>query len=147
MIPPNITQKRPITGTPAALRIAVMASFLLATGVLLGAFGSHGLKSNPAIVATLEQSLMLWQTATLYFFIHALGLLFISGFLHLRWCNTRPALCLMMGMALFSGSLYAMALGYPRGLGVVTPVGGSFFVVGWGLLGVQLYGSYKKMSA
>lgn len=132
-----MNNRRLITGTLAGLRIGCMASALLAAGVLLGAFGAHGLKT----VAS-PKALELWQTATLYLFVNTLGLLITSALLHLKWCNTRPALCLMLGIGIFCGTLYAMALGFPRWLGAITPIGGVLMVIGWGWLGIQLYRTY-----
>lgn len=113
--------------------ILITATILLALGVLFGAFGAHGLKSAPV------QILAWWQTATLYLFIHALGMLFVGILNHLSLCNHRPAILLGLGIVIFSGSLYAMALGLPRWLGVITPIGGMLFVIGWLYLAWQLY--------
>lgn len=135
-----MNNRRPITGKLVALRIGCMASVLLSMGILLGAFGAHGLKAF-ATPKTLE----LWQTATLYLFVNTLGLLFISVLLYLKWCNTRPALCLMMGIGVFCGTLYAMALGLPRWLGAITPIGGTLMVIGWGWLAYQLYRTHTHL--
>ncbi len=74
-----------------------------------------------------------WHTAVQYHAWHALGLLVVgaTGF-HLEetWLKTAGWL-LLAGIALFSGSLYALALGAPRALGVLTPVGGLAFILGW----------------
>ena len=106
----------------------------LALAVMLGAFGAHGLKS----FATPEQ-LAWWSTATQYFFYHALGLL-ILGVLH-KTTPTFPIkipfILLQIGIIFFCGSLYIMALGLPRILGAITPIGGAFMIVGWLLLAWQ----------
>lgn len=135
----NSVPHHPITGSCAGLRIACLASMLLGVGILLGAFGSHGLK------ATSSRAFELWQTATLYLFINALGLLLIGGLLHIKWCNIRPALCLMMGIGIFCGTLYGMALGLPRWLGAITPIGGTLLAVGWGWLSIQLYRTHQTL--
>lgn len=104
-----------------------IAALNLAFAVGLGAFGAHGLKH-----AADAYSLEIWQTATLYLFIHALGLLAI-GVLHSvsRIRANLSAYLLQIGVLIFSGSLYAMALGAPKWLGAVTPIGGSLMIAGW----------------
>jgi len=108
---------------------------LAAVAVGLGAFGAHGLKARlPA------EMLAVWQTAVQYHAWHALGLLAVglAGF-HVEghWLKAAGWL-LLAGIALFSGSLYALALGAPRALGMVTPVGGLAFILGWLALGLAL---------
>jgi uncharacterized membrane protein YgdD (TMEM256/DUF423 family) len=74
-----------------------------------------------------------WQTAVQYHAWHALGLLTVglTGFqLEGGWLKAAGWL-LVAGIALFSGSLYALALGAPKGLGLVTPFGGLAFIAGW----------------
>ena len=106
----------------------------LALAVMLGAFGAHGLKS----FATPEQ-LAWWSTATQYFFYHGLGLL-ILGVLH-KTTPTFPIkipfILMQIGMIFFCGSLYIMALGLPKILGAITPIGGAFMIAGWLLLAWQ----------
>lgn len=99
-----------------------------AIGVMLGAFGAHGLS------ALLDsRALAVWDTAVLYQFVHTSALL-ITGVL----ARDRPAKALRiagiafgLGILLFSGSLYLLALDGPRLLGPLTPVGGLCFIVGW----------------
>ncbi len=77
--------------------------------------------------------LAVWQTAALYHAWHALGLLAVglSGFyFKTLWLNAAGWL-LTAGIVLFSGSLYALALGAPRILGAITPFGGLSFIAGW----------------
>ncbi len=100
-------------------------------GVVLGAFGAHALKARlePAMLAT-------WDTAVLYQLVHALALLLVAIFAR---TTTLPGLSVAMwsfviGVLLFSGSLYVLALGGPRWLGPVTPLGGMAFIVGWSAL-------------
>ncbi|HQW54114.1 MAG TPA: DUF423 domain-containing protein [Acinetobacter sp.] len=100
----------------------------LALAVLFGAFGAHGLKS----IATVEQ-LSWWNTATQYFFYHALGLLML-GILNKvapTFAIKTPFLLLQVGIILFCGSLYLMSLNFPKILGAVTPIGGLFMIAGW----------------
>lgn len=103
----------------------------LALAVMLGAFGAHGLKK----IASPEQ-LDWWQTATDYFFYHALGLLALAII-----SKIIPQLpikasfwLIQMGILFFCGSLYIMALGLPRILGAITPIGGALMILGWLIL-------------
>ncbi len=111
--------------------VVVCASLLLMLGVGTGAFGAHGLRTYvPA------DMLAVWQTAVLYQFVHALGLLGVAALrprLHHRLCSASVGF-MLAGVALFSGSLYALVLTGTRGLGAITPFGGVCFMVGWLLL-------------
>lgn len=103
----------------------------LALAVMLGAFGAHGLKK----IASPEQ-LAWWQTATDYFFYHALGLLalaIISKIIPQLPIKASFGL-IQMGILFFCGSLYVMALGLPRILGAITPIGGALMILGWLIL-------------
>ncbi|WFF38072.1 DUF423 domain-containing protein [Moraxella nasibovis] len=104
-----------------------IAALNLAVGVTLGAFGAHGLKD---MVGAYE--IGIWQTATLYLFVHALGLLAL-GVLDAfgRHRVHLPAGLLQAGVLIFSGTLYAIALGAPKWLGMVTPIGGVLMILGW----------------
>jgi uncharacterized membrane protein YgdD (TMEM256/DUF423 family) len=104
-------------------------SGLLAVG--LGAFGAHGLKK----VATAE-ALGWWQTAAHYHLVHAVALVLVGVLAAERAGAGRAGWAFLAGTVLFSGSLYAMALGAPRGLGAITPIGGLAFMLGWLLLAV-----------
>ena len=100
----------------------------LALAVVLGAFGAHGLKK----IASPEQ-LAWWQTATDYFFYHALGLL-VLGVLNkvlLHFPIKSSFVLIQIGILFFCGSLYIMALGLPRVLGAITPIGGALMILGW----------------
>jgi uncharacterized membrane protein YgdD (TMEM256/DUF423 family) len=96
--------------------------------VLLGAFGAHALKARltPELAAV-------WQTAVQYHFWHAIALLAVGlAAVHLESGWVRAAGWLfLVGVALFSGSLYALVLGAPRAMGRVTPLGGAAFLCGW----------------
>jgi uncharacterized membrane protein YgdD (TMEM256/DUF423 family) len=101
-------------------------------GVGLGAFGAHGLKS----VAT-EQGLAWWETGARYHLFHAAALC-VLGLVQLHKAGGDVAgWSFLLGSALFSGTLYAMALGAPRWLGAVTPIGGLGMMLGWLLLALH----------
>jgi uncharacterized membrane protein YgdD (TMEM256/DUF423 family) len=104
------------------------AGILLALAMVLGAFGAHGLKAQ----LTPDQ-LHVYETAVMYHFFNALGLLGIG--LTLRFVN-RPAVrwaavLILVGIVLFSCSLYALTFGAPRPIGIVTPLGGLTLMAGW----------------
>lgn len=103
----------------------------LALAVMLGAFGAHGLKARAT-----ETQLTWWSTATDYFFYHALGLLALAILAKvIPQLPIKTSFILMqIGIILFCGSLYIMALGLPRGLGAITPIGGAFMIGAWLLL-------------
>lgn len=104
-----------------------VASVDLALAVMLGAFGSHGLKRF-----TDDYGLQLWHTATLYLFVHALGILALGVLAHLGRAKVhKPAWILQIGVMIFSGTLYLLALGLPKWLGAITPIGGTLLIVGW----------------
>ena len=110
----------------------LVAGALGALGVVLGAFGAHGLKERlPAdLLATFEVGVR-------YHMYHALALLAVAlamrGQAHNRWLN-RACWAWVIGIAIFSGSLYALALSNMRWLGAITPIGGVAFIVGWSFL-------------
>jgi len=108
--------------------ILAAGGLLIAAATVLGALGAHALQSRLA-----PERLQIYETAVRYHFYHALGLLAIG--LAARAVDSgllRPAAILViLGIVLFSGSLYALTFGAPRVLGVVTPVGGVALIVGW----------------
>lgn len=114
---------------PYMVAVAAVMAFL---AVALGAFGAHGLKE------TLEASgkAGTWQTAADYQFWHALAL-FALGLAPVKGrAITTVAWFWAVGVLVFSGSLYFLALSDMRWLGPVTPLGGTCFLIGWGILAV-----------
>ncbi len=108
-------------------------------GVALGAFGAHGLKNRVA-----PELLTVWQTAVQYHLVHALGLLLIGILAHLLPDSAlvrQAGWALLLGVVLFSGSLYLMVLSGVRMLGAITPLGGLAFLAGWGLLALAAWGA------
>lgn len=111
-----------------------IAAINMAIAVALGAFGAHGLKSMVS-----AQQLDWWHTATLYLFVHALGLLVVGLLIRLGWISQMPAWLLQLGIVIFAGSLYAMTLGAPRWFGAITPIGGILMIGGWLWLAVSAF--------
>ncbi len=108
-------------------------AFLAGTGVLLGAFGAHALRGIG------EARLALWTTATQYLFVAAFGIMLSGLFDRSQRIGPGPATALLIGVVLFCGSLYALALGAPRWLGAITPLGGVSLVVGFLWMGVRAW--------
>jgi uncharacterized membrane protein YgdD (TMEM256/DUF423 family) len=109
-------------------RTLAIAGLLLALATVFGAFGAHALKAQLS-----PDRLQVYETAVRYHFFHALGLLGIGLALRfidvpsMRWA----AVLVIVGIVLFSGSLYALTFGAPRPFGVVTPFGGVALIAGW----------------
>lgn len=94
--------------------------------IALGAFAAHGAEGRAA---------ELLRTGATYEFMHAMATFACATFMNIgaRRARFAPAFFLS-GTVLFSGSLYAMAFGAPRWLGMVTPLGGLAFLAGWAVL-------------
>lgn len=97
-----------------------------ALGVCFGAFGAHGLKD---VLGSAQ--LGWWETATRYWLIGALGIALFGLFQAKRATSAAPGWLLLLGSTLFAGSLYALALGAPRGVGAITPLGGIGLIAGF----------------
>lgn len=107
----------------------MLAGILAFLGVALGAFGAHALSER---FGDYEKGV--WQTAVHYHLIHALALFaFGVAYTNLPLPNA-IGWCFAVGILLFSGSLYALALSGVKVLGAVTPLGGVAFLAGWVLV-------------
>jgi uncharacterized membrane protein YgdD (TMEM256/DUF423 family) len=117
-------------------KFVVIAAIAGATGVAAGAFGAHALKH----VLTESNSTSTWNTAVLYHLIHSVALLSVALRLNTNplpaACLSKAMVCWAIGIVLFSGSLYGLALGGPSLLGPITPLGGVFFILGWVFIGI-----------
>ncbi|WP_300975411.1 DUF423 domain-containing protein [Sphingomonas sp. LHG3406-1] len=115
----------------AATRSLIAAGALLAAvAVAFGAFGAHALKGRLD-----AEALGWWQTAVTYLLPHAVAVVAIG--LSARSPLALSGWLLAGGAALFAATLFAMALGAPRWLGAVTPLGGTAMIAGWLLLAWQ----------
>ncbi len=113
--------------------ILCLGALILALGVGLGAFGAHALRAMVDASA-----LAIWHTAVLYQLLHGLGLLLIAALstqLHPAW-QSRSAILMLIGVLIFSGSLYILVLSGVKWLGAITPIGGVAMIVAWLLLAV-----------
>jgi uncharacterized membrane protein YgdD (TMEM256/DUF423 family) len=105
----------------SALRIAAVLGFL---AVALGAFGAHSLKE----LLTRQNTAAIWEKAVLYHAIHAVMMFVVAS---RSQFSPGPWWCFLIGVVLFSGSLYLLALTNTRWLGAITPFGGTSFLAGW----------------
>lgn len=112
-------------------------ALLIGVAVILGAFGAHALK---AVMA--PEQLVTFETGVRYQFYHGMALMF-TGILYYSFPFKQIKLAhtfFLIGIVLFSGSLYALTLMKANGvvglsgIGIVTPVGGLFFILGWLML-------------
>jgi uncharacterized membrane protein YgdD (TMEM256/DUF423 family) len=120
-----------MTGRSSAQRFLALGSILAGLGVAAGAFGAHALKDilDPPM-------LQVFETATRYVMYHAFGLCIVSWAID-RYPEQRlekSGWLFLIGILLFSGSLYVVSLAGIRWMGAVTPIGGLAFMTGWLLL-------------
>lgn len=112
--------------------VIALGAFFAGLSVAIGAFAAHGLKK------VLGDRALAWiDTGAEYQMYHALGIL-VLGFALKQWPKWKAlklaASSFVIGIVLFSGSLYVMAATQITALGIITPFGGLSFLVGWGLL-------------
>ena len=120
----------------SSTRALASAGVLLALATVCGAFGAHALKGQLS-----AERLQVWDTAVRYHFFQALGLIGVgltlrvleggAGVSRADGALRAAAALIVSGIILFSGSLYALALGAPRALGVLTPLGGLAWIAAW----------------
>lgn len=109
--------------------IAIAAS-LGGLSVIFGAFASHALKERLS-----DRALEIWETGTKYQMYHSLALLLVALLLRLLTTSSTPLIAagwaFIVGIILFSGSLYALSLSNIKWLGAIAPLGGVAFIIGW----------------
>ncbi len=117
--------------------LIVTGCVLAALGVIMGAFGAHGLESRLSI-----DRLAIYNTAVDYHLYHALGLIVLGSVAK----ATKPsplllwsAVTMFAGIVLFSGSLYLLTLTDLRWLGMIAPFGGTAFIIAWLLLAMGVW--------
>ena len=114
----------------------IIGAFFCLTTVILGAFGAHALKD---ILNDYGQSI--YEKAVLYQLFHGIGILIVSilnGFIS-ELNFSIVVYCFAIGILLFSGSLYILAISKARWIGIITPIGGLFFILGWSVLILKLF--------
>jgi uncharacterized membrane protein YgdD (TMEM256/DUF423 family) len=116
-----------------------LAAFAICLGILMGAFGAHGLEGHVK-----PERIEVWNTAAFYHLFNALALLVLG-----IWRKIQPEAVplgitrlLGFGLVVFSGSLYALVLLDQAILGAITPIGGLALAISWAWLGIHL--SRKK---
>jgi len=108
--------------------LTIIAALNLLLAVAAGAFGAHGLKKILA-----PEMLVIWQTGVTYHLIHGLGLFAIAIAMS-RFSARILSLAgtiMLLGIILFSGSLYLLAVTGMRSIGFITPCGGVSFLAAW----------------
>ena len=117
--------------------LLVITALLGALGVGLGAFGAHGLENKIS-----EAQISIWNTAVKYQMIHVVVLLVLL--LNSDYTFKLPAVLFIVGIVLFSGSLYLLSVkdllhlgDFAKILVRITPIGGLSFIAGWILLAVR----------
>lgn len=101
-----------------------LASMMAAVAIAAGAFGAHGAEGQAAE----------WlKTGSSYHLVHAVAVVLLAK------SAPGPANLLLLGATIFAGTLYLMAIGLPRWLGAVTPIGGVLMIAGWLWLAWQFF--------
>lgn len=124
----------PVRGARRVAWPGIAAGIAGASAVLLGALGTHALRGELS-AALLE----VWGTAVRFQIWHSLALATTAFVARRSHAGHLAAILFTLGICLFCGSLYALALGAPRMVGMITPLGGIALVAGWVALGVALY--------
>ena len=101
---------------------------LMFAAVALGAFAAHGLKARLS-----PEMLTVFETGVRYHVYHALALLALGA----ARGPDKAGWCFVAGIAVFSGSLYILALTGEKRLGMITPIGGLLFLAGWVLFALK----------
>ncbi len=112
---------------------ALFGSFGMLLGVALGAFAAHGLKDQLSPYAV-----DVFETGVKYQIYHALGLLALALVPRPGRALRAAGTLMAVGIVIFSGTLYALAITGVRWLGAITPIGGLCFIVAWGLVFVAV---------
>lgn len=117
----------------------IAGALSMALAVVLGAFGAHALKNSLA-----DNMQMVYHTASQYHVYHSLGLILlgiVAGPLNSHRLVEWSGYLMLIGILLFSGSLYLLAVSGVRWLGAITPFGGMAFIISWTLLAIAVWRS------
>lgn len=121
-------------------RHLIIGSLLSGLAVAIGAFGAHALKN----ILESNGRIQTFETAVQYHMFHALGILLLGILMSrkphksLQWVSY----LFLLGIIVFSGSLYTMSITGITSLGMITPIGGIMFISGWTLLTIYLIRNY-----
>lgn len=118
--------------------LMAIAALLAALAVAGGAFGAHALRGQLS-----DRALEIFETGTRYQMYHALALLLVGVLLRQAEAGQAwllaAGIAFIVGVVLFSGSLYALSLSGVKVLGAIAPLGGAAFLVGWGCLAIAAF--------
>lgn len=114
----------------------LLGSVFAAISILFGAFGAHILKEKLS-----SDQLVVFEIATRYMMYHAFGLLIFGllGYILNEEIITVPGIMMVVGIVIFSGSLYLVALGGFKKFGMITPIGGVVLIVSWLIFAYNIY--------
>lgn len=123
--------------------ILLSGAILAMAGVAMGAFGAHSFKEMLTNQGEDGRYWEIYQTASEYLFYHALGLLLIGmiGFQLPDRGVWIAGILILIGICIFSGSLYALSFTQIKILGAITPIGGTLMIIGWGYLAFAIWKS------
>jgi uncharacterized membrane protein YgdD (TMEM256/DUF423 family) len=114
----------------------ILGSILTGVAIIIGAFGAHAIKTNVSI-----EDLAIFETGIKYHFYHSIGLIIIGilGFYYPHTALKISGISFIIGILVFSGSLYLLVLTNLRWFGAITPIGCFFYIIGWFLLAYNIY--------
>ncbi|MNJ56949.1 hypothetical protein D3C77_525170 [compost metagenome] len=122
-------------------RLAGIGAILMLLAVALGAFGAHVLE--PIIADSIDT----YKTGVQYHMIHGVGMI-LAALAAGTWGDSRKlrmaAWLFLLGIILFSGSLYMLAVTGWKWLGPITPLGGISFIAGWLLFAMSIWGKIRE---
>lgn len=118
-------------------RLLTIASLMMALAIAIGAFGAHGLKSivEPAMLKT-------YNTGVEYHFYNTLGLFAVAFIMYLKPNSRKVVIAswlILIGMIIFSFSLYLLVVLNMPILGAITPIGGILLIIAWVMLAMAIY--------
>ena len=119
-----------------AKSLIIYGSIFSLLAIILGAFGAHGLKN-----ILNDYGNEIFQKAVFYHFIHAISLILLGSFQN-QFSDINlsfSSYCFILGIILFSGSLYLLAITNIKWLGAITPIGGIGFIAGWSYMIYAFY--------
>ena len=131
------TRTRICFGSVQQNRILAIGALFAFLGVAAGAFGAHGLRDHLS-----PDTMAIYQTGVQYQLIHALALVALGCQARLK--VSTPAWLFVVGILIFSGSLYVLAISGITWLGAITPFGGIAFLAGWAILAWEAFRSREQ---
>jgi uncharacterized membrane protein YgdD (TMEM256/DUF423 family) len=114
----------------------LIGSIFAAVSILLGAFGAHFLKEKLS-----SDQLVIFEIATRYMMYHSFGLLIFGllGYILTEEIISLPGIMMIVGIVIFSGSLYLVSLGGFKKFGMITPIGGFILIASWLTFAYNIY--------